>query len=106
MKDKIPSLIYFTKCYWNQMGHDLYSSVENAFSEMLADASRTPDRGAGLMASLRKELMYVYDNPEYATWLEDLRQSPDSVSEIGGAVILPEKIPILLQRLDADSLPG
>jgi len=102
MIKKIPCLVSFTKAYWNQLGPDVYGSIEAAFGQMLSDARRSKDAGGALRLNLRRELMSIYQSSEYEMWLKSARRDPDAIDRVGGAFIFPEDVPVLLQKLESN----
>lgn len=82
------------RAYWNQMGSEVYGSIENALRQMLDDG------GVETQRSLRKELMRISEGDDYRNWYAAARTDVSTIRQIGGAFILPEKIPDLLTVLE------
>lgn len=100
--DDIPTLAQFLRLYWNQMGPDVYGSLDNAMRQMLEDGGEQTQR------SLRKELMLIGQGDSYRKWLSQARSDPKAIRQLGGASILPEDVPQLLTVLEewSDSKPS
>jgi hypothetical protein len=76
------------------MGPDIYGSVENAMREMLNDG------GKEIQTLLRRELMLIGQGDSYRKWLAQARSDIKIIRQLGGASILPEDIPLLLDVLE------
>lgn len=76
------------------MGPDIYGSVENAMREMLNDG------GEEIQALLRRDLMLIGQGDSYRKWLAHARSDIKTIRQLGGASILPEDIPLLLDVLE------
>lgn len=96
----IPTLTHFTRGYWNQLGADVYGSIEAAFSQMLSDASRSDDGGTEFRLNVRRELMSIYNSTEYEAWLKEARCDPAIIREAGGRFVLSHHVEILLKNLE------
>ena len=92
--DEIPTLVKFTRLYWNQMGREVYGSVQNALREMLNDG------GEQIQGSLRKDLMRIGSSDDYRKWFERAREDIPTIRAVGGRFILPEEVPDLLIVLE------
>jgi hypothetical protein len=82
------------RLYWNQMGPDIYGSIENALRQMLEDG------GEEIQRLLRKELMLIGQGDGYREWLSKARSDVKSIRQMGGASILPEDVPVLLAVIE------
>lgn len=92
--DDVPTLVRFLRLYWNQMGPDIYGSVENAMRQMLDDG------GEEIQRLLRKDLMLIGQGDSYRKWLAHARTDIKTIQKMGGASILPEDVPLLLTTLE------
>ena len=95
--DDIPTLVRFGRLYWNQMGADVYGSVQNAMRQMLEDG------GEETRLALRQELTFIGRGDAYAKWLKKARYDIPTIRQLGGAFILPDEVPALLMTVESHS---
>ena len=105
MLDRIPHLQQFSRLYWDQMGDEVYGTIQNAFRQLLADAARLPDAGRSLRRTLYGELMLILDNPEYAEWVQLGLCDVETGNAVGGRFISPEQVGSLIAILDEGFAP-
>jgi hypothetical protein len=100
MLERIPHLKFFSNCYWNQLGDEVYGSIERAFRHYLDDASRLPDQGKIMRRDLYGELMLILESERYRDWLRTALTDSDTIRAVGGRFIMPEQVRPLLAILD------
>jgi hypothetical protein len=107
MLDRIPCLQQFSRLYWNQTGDEVYGTIDRAFRQYLADASRLPDAGANLRRGLFGELMLILDSADYDEWLTHNRTNIEAINAVGGRFIFSDEVrplmAILDEQFDADA---
>lgn len=96
---EIPNLAFFSRMYWNQMGKEVFISIDRAFEKLLDDAAKLPDRGVSFRRNLLKELMLINGSDRYSQWLREARQDSKAIDSIGGRFILPKHVPVLVDIL-------
>src|SRR5687768_16982196 len=87
MMEDLPNLVSFSRMYWNQMGSPLYSSIEEAFLDMITDSRRLPDGGREFKESVRRELLVAANDPKYEEWVNCNRGNMKTAKSIGGRFI-------------------
>ena len=100
MIERIPSIIFFTKGYWNQMGPDVYGSIDRALTQMLSDTKKMPNEGIDLVSNLKRELTEINRNGWYSDWLRNARFDVDVINSVGGAFVMPDEVPLLLRIIE------
>ena len=85
------------------MGDEVYGTIDRAFRQYLADASRTEDAGTSLRRSLYGELMLILDSAAYENWLHVSRTNIETINAIGGRFIFPDDVRLLTAILDERS---
>ena len=100
MLERIPLLTFFSNGYWNQLGAEVYGSIETAFRQYLADAARLPDGGKSFRRELYGELMLIHASDAYDSWVKTSRCNSETIRAVGGRFIMPEKVQSLMAVLD------
>lgn len=107
MLDRIPWLHQFSRLYWHQMGDEVYGTIDRAFRQYLADASRLPDAGTSFRRGLYGELMLLLHSSDYEQWLNSNRTDIETINAVGGRFIFPDEVrplmAILDEQFDADA---
>jgi hypothetical protein len=94
MLTKIPTIIFFTQEYWNQLGPDMYGDINEALAQLIKDG------GPSVKMSMRKELIYICESNDYKQWFKEARMNPEIIRLVGGRFIVPKEVPQLLVALE------
>ena len=105
MLERIPNLTFFSNAYWNQMGDEVYGTIEGAFRQFLDDSSRLPDDGKSLRRELFGELMLIHRDDAYDRWVTTNRTDVETIRSVGGRLIMPEQVQSLMAILDQSFEP-
>jgi hypothetical protein len=105
MLERIPHLQFFSNCYWNQLGGEVYGSIDDAFRQYVSDAARLPDQGRSTRRELYGELMLILESDRYRDWLSSAQTNSETIRAVGGRFIMPQEIRSLLAILDKQDEP-
>jgi hypothetical protein len=104
MIDRIPTIVFFTRGYWNQTGPDIYGSIDRALMQMLMDTRRMPDKGVRLLSDFKSELREISNSKLYEDWLREARFDVNVINSVGGAFVMPDQVLLLLGMVECFEL--
>lgn len=99
MIDQTKYLNQFLRLYWNQSGNLVYGTIEKAFRAFLSDCQRLPDKGSQIIRYLYRELDFIFNNDDYAKWIDGPKDT-SSIKMVGGRFIWPDEIGTLIKILN------